>query len=31
LPHVRGHVKVSHIAKISFSCALYKLWYPLLS
>jgi len=31
MPHVRGRVKVSHIAKRSLSCRLYKLWTPLLS
>jgi hypothetical protein len=31
LPHVRGRVKVSHIAKISFTWALYKPWCPLIS
>jgi hypothetical protein len=31
MPHVRGHVKVSHIAKRSLSCRLYKLWTPLFS
>jgi hypothetical protein len=31
MPHVRGRVKVSHIAKRSLSCRLYKPWTPLLS
>jgi len=31
MPHVRRRVKVSHIAKRSLSCRLYKLLTPLLS
>jgi hypothetical protein len=31
MPHVRERVKVSHIAKRSLSCRLYKPWTPLLS
>jgi hypothetical protein len=31
MPHVRGRVKVSHIAKRSLSCRLYKPWTPPLS
>jgi len=31
MPHMRGRVKVSHIAKKSLSCRLYKPWTPLLS
>jgi len=31
LSHMRGRVKVSYIAKISFTLALYKPWCPLLS
>jgi hypothetical protein len=31
MPYMRGRVKVSHIAKRSLSCRLYKSWTPLLS